>query len=289
MNERIKLVFQHKAALPSVTALVGVGVGAAIGYYFTKAQYDKIEQDLETLQSNQQEFDFATAELTDNLHRTLREANFSADKLKKAAELFSGWMDEKIDNKIAEEIGLDEEGAAALRADHPSAVSKDQELLRSKVVSRLTLVEQDPGDHHIEVTGVTTNVFDNPDDDWDYKTELESRGNVQPYIIHVDEFVGNENEWSQSTLTYYEGDDILTDSHDKPLYDASEIVGQNLRFGHGSKDPNVVYIRNPRLEMEMEILRDPSSYEKEVLGETIEKRAQTADLKHSHQRRFRPD
>jgi hypothetical protein len=73
------------------------------------------------------------------------------------------------------------------------------------------------------------------------------------------------------------------------LYDASEIVGQNLRFGHGSKDPNVVYIRNPRLEMEMEILRDPSSYEKEVLGETIEKRAQTADLKHSHQRRFRPD
>jgi hypothetical protein len=184
----------------------------------------------------------------------------------------------------------DTEGADALMQDHPSAVSKRRPLESQapRTLQRLTLVEQDAGDGHIEVGGVSTNVFDNSDDEWNYKDELESRGAENPYIIHVDEYVANENDWTQSTITYFEGDDIVCDSHDRPMYDAPEIVGQ-LRFGHGSKDPNVVYIRNPRLQHEFEVLRNPGKYETEVLGDTLEKKARTAELRHSNQRRFRPD
>jgi len=78
----------------------------------------------------------------------------------------------------------------------------------------------------------------------------------------------------------------LCDSHDKPIYNHSEVVGE-LLFGHGSNDPNVVYIRNPKLEAEYEILRDEGSYEEIVLGEQIEHEAEEGDLRHSAVLRMR--
>jgi hypothetical protein len=56
-----------------------------------------------------------------------------------------------------------------------------------------------------------------------------------------------------------------------------------LVFGHGSGDPNVVYIRNEKLQAEYEVLRDPGSYEIEVLGGHVEREMQEVDLKHSRQ------
>jgi hypothetical protein len=133
---------------------------------------------------------------------------------------------------------------------------------------------------------VATNIFTNDGDEWDYKTELEKRDKSDPYVIHVDEFVADEMGWdSQSTLTWYEKDQILTDSHDKPVYNHAELVGE-LRFGHGSNDANVVYIRNERLQCEYEVLRDEGSYEEIVLGEQMEHQTQAEELRHSRQLRF---
>jgi hypothetical protein len=63
-----------------------------------------------------------------------------------------------------------------------------------------------------------------------------------------------------------------------------DLVGDdNLRFGYGSNDSNMVYVRNPRIEMDMEIVRSQGTYTKEVLGFDDE-----AELKHSgRRRRFR--
>jgi hypothetical protein len=59
----------------------------------------------------------------------------------------------------------------------------------------------------------------------------------------------------------------MVDGDDTPVPHADMVVGQgNLRWGHGSEDENLVYIRNERLEMEIEITRVPRSYEEEVLG-----------------------
>ena len=71
--------------------------------------------------------------------------------------------------------------------------------------------------------------------------------------------------YEQSTLTYYEGDDILVDEHDVPVYNHNLSVGP-LNFGHGSNDKNVVYIRSERLESEFEVLREHGLYTVEVLG-----------------------
>jgi hypothetical protein len=47
-----------------------------------------------------------------------------------------------------------------------------------------------------------------------------------------------------------------------------DIVGNALsRFGHGTSDPNVVFVRNDVLQLQIEITRHPNeSYEESVEG-----------------------
>lgn len=114
-------------------------------------------------------------------------------------------------------------------------------------------------------------IFRNVEDDvWSY--ELEEKFNRQgedPYTLHRDEYFANETDWAQCTVTYYAGDDVLCDTDDVPVYDYRKIVG-DLLFGHGSLDPNIVYVRNPKIEVEYEVLRDPGFYSREILGAEIE-------------------
>lgn len=102
---------------------------------------------------------------------------------------------------------------------------------------------------------------------WNYPKELQNRSPDHPYIIHQDEFNANEMDYDQTTYTYYSKDDVLCDTDEKPLPHADIVVGQeNLKFGHGSNDENVVFIRNDRLTLEIEITRSSGSYEEEVIG-----------------------
>ena len=108
-------------------------------------------------------------------------------------------------------------------------------------------------------------VFDGNTEDWNYEDELAKRTPDAPYIIHQDEYLHDELGYTQTTLTYYSGDDILTDEQDAPVYNHGDVVGE-LIFGHGSNDRNVVYVRNQKLEAEYEILLFDGSFELEVLG-----------------------
>jgi hypothetical protein len=106
------------------------------------------------------------------------------------------------------------------------------------------------------------------DDEWDMEAEEASRDRSAPYVISHDEFMANEFEHPQNSLTYYEGDEILADEQDNAIQDSDTLVGDlNLtRFGHGSRDPNVVYVRNELMEVEFEITRSPGKFAEEVMG-----------------------
>ena len=116
-----------------------------------------------------------------------------------------------------------------------------------------------------DLTPEPVNVFFNHDDDWDYDLEMSQRTKTDPYIIHQDEFINDEMGFHQETVTYYQGDDTMTDEHDSPIYNYEDIMGE-LKFGHGSNDKNVVYIRNESLGMEWEVLLDQGYYSREKIG-----------------------
>lgn len=122
----------------------------------------------------------------------------------------------------------------------------------------------------IEVTQNITVVAKDDPRDWDYTAEVADRElNPEiPYTISFHEFNENPVGHEQTTMTYYALDDTLADSQDKPVDNTDYVVGDdNLnRFGHGSGDPNVVYIRNEKIDMDFEIVRSNGSYQKEVIG-----------------------
>lgn len=130
-------------------------------------------------------------------------------------------------------------------------------------------------------------IFSGDEDDWDYDEELKHRGLDHAYIIHRDEYFAEETNNSQSTLTYYRGDNVLCDELDTPIYDMEKVVG-TLIFGKGSNDPNVVYVRNERLEADYEVLLDHGYYQTEVLGQAVEDDLNAQDVKHSV-RKFRTE
>lgn len=125
----------------------------------------------------------------------------------------------------------------------------------------------------IEVVPVTSNVFDarNSDDVWDQDAEEAHRATLNagdPYIISHMEYNENENSYDQRTFTYFAEDDVLVDDSDKPIDLIDAVVGEgNLtRFGHGTLDNRIVHIRNDKLGMDFEIVKNERSYSKEVLG-----------------------
>lgn len=124
------------------------------------------------------------------------------------------------------------------------------------------------------------NVFKSSDDQWDYEAELAVRTPNEPYVIHRDEYVCEEMGYEQTTVTYYAGDDIMTDINDVPIYNHGSIISP-LKFGHGSGDPNVVYIRNEKVELEWEVLLHTGRYSVEVLGLEVERHYDHDNLAHS--------
>lgn len=124
---------------------------------------------------------------------------------------------------------------------------------------------------HIDPVASVRNVFEEAKEDaWDYAKEVKARKHAVPYVIHADEYNNNEREYMQIVLTYYEGDDVLSDHQDNIIDDQEHVVGlDNLtKFGHGSGDPTVVYVRNEYLEQEMEINLSKGTYAEEVHGFT---------------------
>lgn len=106
------------------------------------------------------------------------------------------------------------------------------------------------------------------DEPFDYEEEMKNRNPSAPYVITIDEYMLGDKDYVQTSLTYFAGDDVLIDDKDEVINDADPVVGEeNLkRFGHGSRDNNIVYIRNEILEGDFEVVLNKNKYTQEVLG-----------------------
>lgn len=101
----------------------------------------------------------------------------------------------------------------------------------------------------------------------------EERNPDEPYVISVDEYMNDHEEYDKNTVTYFEADDVLVDEREQVIPDVEQTVGTDslTKFGHMSNDNKVVYVRNERLEADFEILLDTRSYSETVLGIREEK------------------
>lgn len=141
--------------------------------------------------------------------------------------------------------------------------SNEDELaaLRERMRSGTPVAVEEDARNNIFVDG-------RPLQDFDYESEVLNRNTDEPYVISHDEFMENENDWTQSSLTYYNGDDTLADEAEMPIPDIEAMVGsENLaKFGYGSNNRNVVYVRNEKVQMDFEITLSEGKFGDEVAG-----------------------
>jgi hypothetical protein len=126
------------------------------------------------------------------------------------------------------------------------------------------------------------------DEDFDMEEERLARRNGVPYVVTREEYDANEDGYEQQALTYFAFDDVLVDEDEKSIDNIEEFVGKhNLqRFGHGSGDSKVVYVRNELKELDFEVLRSDGSYAEEVLGLTSDDHLEHSAFQRRGRRHF---
>lgn len=182
-------------------------------------------------------------------------------------------VDLEEETAILDQLEDDEDHASSGEA-FVEKILKEREAIDDKP----KLDEEVEPEQEIEV--ISQNVFAGTDDEWNYDAEVAKRTTTAPYVLHKDEFYDEELGYSQWTVTWYEGDEILADQESVPIYNPSDVIGP-LLWGHGSGDPNVFHVRNDKLKSEYEVLRDEGHFSVEVMGYDMENEHQTKDVRHS--------
>ena len=280
-------VVRSNPVVVAAAALLGITVGGVGGYFFAKKQLKAFYEDLASQEIAEARQFFAQVnkvgedgevltpqDVMEQRHGSeaaaaLRTYQGQDDTIAEAKDEQGGPWDDEMDEEQMRKL------EARLLADAPDKVIKEARL-------HSVSLDAEPGPHGGEITVEerTVNVFSDPT--FDFEEEVKYRTEDKPYIITHDEYFEAEKDYETISLTYFQLDDTLVDESDQPIENTDETVGDEhlTRFGSGSKDKNIVYVRNDKLGIDYEITRSKGSYLEEVLGLPEEPNS----LKHSDQR-----
>lgn len=282
-------------AIPAAVGVVSFGLGAAVGYILSTRQFKKVIDDnkekIEKLESEQLELEFKRADLDKEFNKQIQQSILVIRELKEEGQVFlKKFSVGELDETEKSSSEPEPDPVPELNVIEPEPKPKEEPEPKEEPSTNYTSESNDRKEDVMPVRETLAKAFVNPTNDgWDWDEELLKRGKKnRPYVIHRDEYFNKEEPYySQDTLTYYAGDDILTDSNDVPLYDAKYIVG-DLEFGRGSGDPNVCYVRNDRLQAEYEVLCEHGTFGVMVLGDHVQDLIKKSKIRHSLDK-FRED
>lgn len=101
----------------------------------------------------------------------------------------------------------------------------------------------------------------------DYSARAKEKGgdadmnNKKPYVISPEEY-GEIYEYDTRNLTYYENG-VLTDEDDNVVDDVENLIGKDALNHFGDYEPDSVHVRNDKLKVDYEILKDGTSFSKD--------------------------
>lgn len=283
MKKQLLHAFAHPVVLPAITAFYGVAAGYLIGTR-TAAKNPIVEGGDVTIEEALANPDQFTLRFPDmGAEESL---SFDAPPAKKEILEPAEEVAPEDRAKILKHLGritevkdegegvvvtteLTEEGAEVVHEGMSAADEQLEQLARASVVAYGTADAEE-----------VDNIFATPFGEWNYEEEVANRGKRDPYVIHADEYHSEESKFRQAQLTYYAGDDVMTDEDDQPVFNFEEIIGP-LMWGHGSNNGDLFYARNPRLEAEYEITRSYEAYAHAILGIEAEAQVVAEEVRHS--------
>jgi hypothetical protein len=253
---------KHGVAVGASTLALGAGFLA--GYYFAKHRleesiYAEAEQQIEEQVEAAQRY--IKVVRIDAKPATPSEA--LEDLIPEAADALEQYVDEDTEKILSMYQGKEDPPEGNESATH----SKEEPVAYQR--ARFLRIDEKGG--AVTPLDRQNNIWDDakPEEgvDFEYKEEVAARTDHAPYIVSLDEFNENPDEYVQIKLTYFAGDGILVDEDDDIVKDPNKWVGvQNLRFGHRSGDNRTVYIRNPLLDHDFAVVLSDGHYAVEVAG-----------------------
>jgi len=252
----IRLEWKPQWTIPTIVGVASFGVGAAVGYF--AASRRKVVEEI-TIDRENDEMTFRLFD-PDDEPRMSDGPEFHQEH--------AAW-----ENRQSERILTHEE---AVKHGFIEEEASEEVVVVTETEDEITI-------EVVETHDVNIFEIEEPEStpDWNWPEEMEKRHRLiaeqpgAPYILHREEYENEETHYHQRAITYYQGDDVLVDEAEVPIYDARKVVGE-LVFGKGSGDPSICYVRNDRLEAEYEVILDHGHYAVEVLG---------AELEHSFDRK----
>lgn len=260
---QVSVITNSKWIIPVATGVAGtlIGVGSGFMIGVRKGRNDIVEEVREWVESDEDEY-------------------YGVEDTDASSEGFV--MD--IDDYEAVTNGeIDDDDAPVFISDRLLNEKEVEDAVKGPYDDELEITEA-PDEEEDEEAPINVYV-DHP---WDEEVEANLRVENEPYVIPVQLYMEDEFGFTQETVTYYAGDDTMAQQDDQPIPAYEAIMGE-LKFGHGSGDVDSVYIRNPSLRREWEVLRVPGHYSIEVMGADFEDVFAQQDLKHANGLRFRDD
>jgi hypothetical protein len=246
-KEQILALPKNQAVRLSFVGIVSFGVGVSGGHLVTKRKYEALIED-EITEIRQSYLEREQDLLTRMADETPDGEVINIPQKPSLAEMVKDYTSHSMVDP--EETGEDQQ--------HDSDISESEP-------------DADPEPELTDEVRKTVSIFDGSAiEEFDQEAEEAWREEHEgePFIISREEFLENDPEYNQVTITNFEEDDVLADEQDRPVDNMVQVVGKDavFKFGYGSGDNNVVYVRNPELEIDLEVLRSTGGYAATVLG-----------------------
>jgi hypothetical protein len=284
-------VNRREIVLTSVSAVVGAAAGSAVTYAVVKKKIEarafaqaeeeiaQVKDMYRLLRKEPPYDDPATAaraymERVDQLQHYAEQGIEAAEEIaeerveelkEQLAESLETQEEVERDAQTAADILEQQEYASAQTPEDRSAIQNIFEAATQARLRRQAEAEAEAAEVRTGDLDRTTGERRDPD----AFDELAARDPRPPFIISYDEFGDDSNEFAKIVLTYFEGDNTLADDAEHEIPDIEGTVGSaNLeQFGVDSDSTDSVYIRNERLLVDYQVVRDEGSYMHIILGE----------------------
>jgi hypothetical protein len=262
--------FRNPRTVAIVLGISFAVVGAGVGYITYRGFRNRLEKEFDA------RIDREVDSMRDFYIRKYKDREFATPQ--SAAEALGASTEEeaKASAEAAQALQRYQQGDVQQPSGGQRIAYDKVQVVEEKVLKGVTITADGVGTEvSITETNIsvpeTRNVFTEGRptviDNWDAEAEEAQRNPAFPYVISHEEFMENNFEHSQTQLTYYDGDDVLAEADGSLILDTEKVVGDTLdRFGDGSRDANIVYVRNEVTESDYEVVRSSGSYADEVMG-----------------------
>jgi hypothetical protein len=186
---------------------------------------------------------------------------------------------DEFEKAKAEIPELTEEELIEMVGDAESATLRDLQALKEQLIAEQgysTYEEDEIGPPEFTVSQEVLTLWDEEHrsifDELLAARDLPDFDDQVPYVISVEEFMTEfVDDYEKITLTWWDGDETLTESasnaRQPSMVPVAENLGVNLSyFGVGTNDPEIVHIRNNKKRIDFEVIRTEDAYSKAILG-----------------------